>query len=114
MPDPDGPTEDVGETRDTDEEGRLDRDVVRDSTLDRGKDGTTSDTHDQETGGSSSVVTESGGTEHKDDGVHDGLETHDGDQADDTADTVERSDTDDHDEGSSGAAGEKDGSSNDR
>lgn len=45
MPDPDSPTEDVGEARDTDEEGRLDRDVVRDGTLDRGKDGTTSDTH---------------------------------------------------------------------
>jgi len=59
------------------------------------------------------VVTETGGTEDEDDGVHDGLETHDGDQADDTANTVKRSDTDDHDEGTGGTEGEEDGGGND-
>jgi hypothetical protein len=59
------------------------------------------------------VVTETGGTEDEDDGVHDGLETHDGDQADDTANTVKRSDTDDHDEGTGGTEGEENRGGND-
>lgn len=58
VPDPDSPTEDVGETWNTDEEGDLDVGGVRDTTLDRRKDGTTGDTHDEETGGSSSVSSE--------------------------------------------------------
>jgi len=59
------------------------------------------------------VVTETGGPEDEDDGVHDGFETHDSDQADDTANTGKRSDTDDHDERTGGTESEEDGGGND-
>jgi hypothetical protein len=59
------------------------------------------------------VSTKTGGTEDEDDWVHDGLETHDGDQADDTSDTVKRSNEDDHEESTESTSGEEDGSRDD-
>ena len=109
--------EDVGETGDTDEERCLGSSGivnlhVGNGSLDRGKDGTTSDTHDKETGGSSSVSSETGRTEDEDDGVHDRFETHDGDQADNTTGAVKGTNEDDHDESADGASSEKDGGGN--
>ena len=113
VPDPHGPTEDVDETRNTDEERDLDSTTLRDGTLHRGEDGSTGDTHNKETGSSSSVSTKTGGTEDEDDWVHDGFETHDGDHADYTTDTRKRSDEDDHKEGTESAGSEEDGSRDD-
>jgi hypothetical protein len=113
IPDPHGPTEDVEETRDTDEEGDLDFTTFGDGTLHGREDGSTGNTHDKETGSSSSVSTKTGCTEDEDDWVHDGFETHDGNQADDTTDTRKRSDEDNHEESTKGAGGEEDGSRDD-
>ena len=113
VPDPDSPSEDVDETRDGDEEGDLDFTTFGDGTLHGREDGSTGNTHNKETGSSSSVSTKTGGTEDEDDWVHDGFETHDGDQADDTTDTREGSDEDDHEESTSGTCGEEDRSRND-
>lgn len=113
VPDPDSPSEDVDETRNTDEEGDLDSTIFGDGTLHGREDGSTGDTHNKETGSSSSVSTKTGGTENEDDWVHDGFETHDGDQANDTADTRERSDEDNHEESTESAGGEEDGSRDD-
>lgn len=111
VPDPDGPSDNVGEARNADEEGELDTGRVGDGTLDGSDDGTTGNTHDKETGGSSSVSSETARAEHEDDGVHDRLETHDGDHANNTASAVQGTDEDDHEEGTGGAEGEEDGSS---
>ena len=113
VPDPDSPSEDVDETRDGDEEGDLDFTTFGDGTLHGREDGSTGNTHNKETGSSSSVSTKTGGTEDEDDWVHDGFETHDGDQADDTTDTRERSNEDNHKEGTESACGEEDRSRDD-
>jgi len=114
VPDPDGPSEDVDETWNDNEEGDLDSTTLGDGTLHRREDGSTGNTHNKETGSSSSVSAKTGGTEDEDDWVHDGFETHDGDQADDTSDTVERTDEDDHEESAERATGEENGSRDDR
>jgi len=115
VPDPNGPEEDVGETGNTDEErGPGSSSIVlldvHDGSLNGRKDGTTSDTHDKKTGGSSSVSSKTGCAEDENDRVHNRFETHDGDQADNTTGAVKSTDEDDHDESADGASSEEDGS----
>lgn len=93
-PNPESPSGDVDEARDTDVVGSPGAEVVGKSALNRREDGTTGDTHDEETGTATSVATETGGGEDEDDGVEDGLEEHDHHQADETRETLEGTNAD--------------------
>lgn len=57
VPDPDGPSEDVDEAWNDNEERDLDSATLGDGTLHRREDGSTGNTHNKETGSSSSVST---------------------------------------------------------
>jgi len=111
VPDVDGPASNVDEAGDGDPEGDSGVPVVRDGTLDRGQDGTTGDTHDDHGGGSSSVSTETSGSEDEDDGVHDRLEEHDDDAEVDTGRSVDGGDHDGEDGAADGVDTEQDRSS---
>ncbi len=102
---------DIAENVDEANEGNDIRDPgirsIGDSTLDRREDGTTRDTHHQDTGASASVAAEILGSEGKESWVHWGLEEEDGDQDTDGTITLGRADNSVQGDGDSGIYHEK-------
>ena len=70
---PQSEEEDPDEGGKGDPEGDTGVDSIRNGSLDRGEDGTTTDTHDDGTSGNLGVSTHVTGSQNEDDRVHDGL-----------------------------------------
>lgn len=108
VPDPNGPEGDVDEAWDEEEERNSGAELVANGTLHGGEAGTTRNSHDKKTGGSSGVSTKTGGTEDEDDWVHDAHTVEDEHEADNRGEALDRADADEEDRAEDGVGEEED------